>query len=686
MRSRIQDDYMERYEEADPIEPGACRLQPSPAPLITGKNGVVVPVKALEEAPDGRRRLDWSGQGLVTLPKIPQSYEFARVVKINDNKIQHFPPELAQLGLMQQLRIDGNSISTIPAYIDKFTLLQMLKASDNSISLISSNIGHCQHLKAIDLQRNQISSLPPNLGLCSNLETLCISSNRLSTMPETFSRLTALKVLKVDKNLLVDLGFQVASLSKLAQLHLGCNSIKTLDSNIGKMLALEDLAIHRNLIEILPPALANLERILVKLRVEDNPLHSPPLDIVQRGKPAIFLFLKRMQYGFESWDLDLGNMKMKTVPFPLHDAMPWEKDFWCRIKQLSLRNNVITSLPQEVRLMTNLTILDISSNRLSTIPPTVAMLAAVRILDAAGNRIQALPTEMSRNVSLEELLLENNLLKSVPPGVFHLKRLHDLRLASNRLTNMPEEIHDLHRLQHFSLEFNGIMTLPNTLSGLISVKVLKLSNNRLLELPPSLMKIRPSSKPPPIHRSKKEHVRESVLGKINPAIRRRRIRNVLYGGTVRGYRSVPQIPFEQREFEKPADAGDRRGWDLVRFALFGAAGPHLRPKQPEQTAEVAVTVAGPTGEAAADDDGEEDAEEKPPPRVGFVARLRGLFAGLGRRQKPAASDDAEVEGAATVGTAPGDAAAATKEVLLERRMWRGARPTIVGAYVYQLEA
>ncbi len=531
------------------------------------------------------------------------------------------------------------------------------------------------------------------MGLCTNLQTLCISSNRLTSLPETFSRLRELRVLKAEKNLIVEIGFKIKFLSKLAQLHLGCNLLPCLEEDLGHMQGLEDLAVHRNKIEVLPPALAGLEKTLKVFRLEDNPLHSPPLEIVYRGKVAIFQFLKRMQFGFHSWDLDLGNMQLKTVPFPLLSAMQWEKEFWCRLKQLSLRNNVITSLPQDVQLMTNLTILDISSNRLSTIPPTIAILFSVKILDASCNRIQALPTEMSKNVSLEELLLENNLLKSIPVGVFHLKRLHDLRLSSNKLISIPDDVHALHHLRHLSLDFNGIMNLPSSLSGLISIKTLRLNNNRLLELPPGLTKIRPSNKPPPIHRSKKELVRQSVVGKINPAVRRKRIRNILYGGGHAGnYRATPQVPFELREFAKPAAAGDRRGWDLVRFALFGPAGPHLNAKPPppvQPPAEDPVAPAAGAKEAgAADGDEEDDGEEAGPVRVGFVARLRGLFSVFRGNKAPVpapAGDGGDGGGGGGDGDAPTkagaggvaqeeDKAAAGKEVgVAGEKLARGAR-------------
>ncbi len=95
-RARVQDEYMDFYEEADPLPPGGIRLIPSSAPLIV-KADTVHPVKALEEAPDGYRRLDWSGQALKTIHQIPGHFSNARIVMLNDNKLTEFPDQLSQV-------------------------------------------------------------------------------------------------------------------------------------------------------------------------------------------------------------------------------------------------------------------------------------------------------------------------------------------------------------------------------------------------------------------------------------------------------------------------------------------------------------------------------------------------------------------------------------------------------------
>lgn len=87
---------MDYYEEADPLPAGEVRMLPSTAPM-TCDGDTLHPVRALEEAPDGFRRLDWSGQGLTIVPKIPNQFLNARIIMLNDNKLSEFPQELSQV-------------------------------------------------------------------------------------------------------------------------------------------------------------------------------------------------------------------------------------------------------------------------------------------------------------------------------------------------------------------------------------------------------------------------------------------------------------------------------------------------------------------------------------------------------------------------------------------------------------
>eukprot|EP00961_Rhodomonas_salina_P138872 1868661-Rhodomonas_salina.1 len=328
---------MDYYDEAEAAPPGTVMLQPSSAPMtVTGEK--IEAVRALQEAPDGLRMMDWSGQGLDTMPRIPPIFTNARVVLLHDNKLPTFPQELTQIRFMQKLRLDSNSISSVPQYINMFSQLKDLRASDNSVAMLSSNIGRCKMLTALDLQRNHLEQVPPAIGACVALEKLWLSSNRLASLPFTLSHLGALKTLRADKNKLTEFGFNIGRLTNLTQLRLGYNSIKEVPETIGKAMALRELGLECNRLEALPPAIGTLKLDLLKL--DQNPIKRPPREVIVRGRDSIFLFLRRLQYSVMTWDLDLSHFGLKQVPFPdLKHAAAWEVNTWCRVKHLSLQNN-----------------------------------------------------------------------------------------------------------------------------------------------------------------------------------------------------------------------------------------------------------------------------------------------------------------------------------------------------------
>lgn len=182
----------------------------------------------MEEAPDGYRLLDWSGQGLKVLPTLAACFNNARVATIADNKFVSFPKPLTRLTLLQRLTISNNSISEIPLDISRLEELRDLRAADNSIELLSSKgMEKLSSLTILDLQRNQLLELPSQLASCTGLTKLLVSKNRLRQFPATYTRLKHLRILHADNNDLDQIGFQVQMLAEISQLKLGHNRIST---------------------------------------------------------------------------------------------------------------------------------------------------------------------------------------------------------------------------------------------------------------------------------------------------------------------------------------------------------------------------------------------------------------------------------------------------------------------------
>lgn len=369
-RAFEQDEYMEYYEEADKLRGGQIRITPSHAPLCAEHtNG---PVRALEEAPDGYRCLDWAGQGLTELPDIPTCFLNARSVFFNDNKLGEIPRSLRALSLLCKLRIDANSIEELPNYIGEFGALREVKASDNAITIVPRTIGKCVHLKTLDLQRNVMKKLPNEIGLCTNLEKLLLSKNRMVQLPATLSGLVSLKILKADTNHLRELGFSCRPLTSLTQLRLGQNKLLSLPPDIGTATNLTWLTVEFNQLANLPSSLC--KPALSFLRVDGNPLERPPNDVVAKGEKAVIRFLQRLDEAETTWMLALGNSNLHHLPIPMRPtATDWEVNTWARVVNMNLQNNKLVSLPVQIGFMTNLQILDVQYNQVSSCPHIAAV-------------------------------------------------------------------------------------------------------------------------------------------------------------------------------------------------------------------------------------------------------------------------------------------------------------------------
>jgi small GTP-binding protein len=92
----------------------------------------------------------------------------------------------------------------------------------------------------------------------------------------------------------------VLSLTKLTSLSLRRALLFELPAGIGKLTALAHLDLGFNLLATLPAELSDCRGLLQRsgvLLLDENPLHTPPREIVSRGTTAVMAYLKGMKGG-----------------------------------------------------------------------------------------------------------------------------------------------------------------------------------------------------------------------------------------------------------------------------------------------------------------------------------------------------------------------------------------------------
>lgn len=199
--------------------------------------------------------------------------------------------------------------------------------------------------------------------------------------------------------------------------------------------------------------------------------------------------------------LDLSGCHLINLP-PILDLIP----FQTRLKSMNLSENLLSSLPQEIFLLSHLKELDVSKNQLQSLPDQLSLLhklkclnassnqltafpmpitelTELKILDLSNNAIAVLPEELSLLTNLAELYVNKNEIASLPQQLADLRRLKFLNLCDNQLSVLPDEIFELRNLRGLDLSHNSLRSLSLRIGQLVELKQLGLARNQLSSLP-----------------------------------------------------------------------------------------------------------------------------------------------------------------------------------------------------------
>ncbi|PRP79534.1 protein kinase domain-containing protein [Planoprotostelium fungivorum] len=133
--------------------------------------------------------------------------------------------------------------------------------------------------------------------------------------------------------------------------------------------------------------------------------------------------------------LDLKDNALSSLPDDLHRLH--------RLKILFLSSNKFTTIPQAVGNCKSISMMSFKSNqitRIEALPPNI------RWLTLTDNLIEELPSDMGRYTNLQKLLLAGNRLKSLPDTMRSCSQLELMRISNNQLRELPPFISELPKL------------------------------------------------------------------------------------------------------------------------------------------------------------------------------------------------------------------------------------------------
>ena len=137
------------------------------------------------------------------------------------------------------------------------------------------------------------------------------------------------------------------------------------------------------------------------------------------------------------------------------------------IKELILKDDTLTQLPDEIWALREL-----------------------EILDLRGLKLKTLPAEIANLKQLKELYLFNNKLEELPTEIGELQNLEVLYLGGNRLTSLPDELKNLDQLKILTIDYNRLQTFPEAITELGSLKELRFGNNQIKKIPATISKLK----------------------------------------------------------------------------------------------------------------------------------------------------------------------------------------------------
>lgn len=152
--------------------------------------------------------------------------------------------------------------------------------------------------------------------------------------------------------------------------------------------------------------------------------------------------------------------------------------------QLSLINNHLEHVPQEIGTLQKLRLFDISQNNLTSLPSSLFTLPSLQTLILSHNTLTdaSFPPDPPQPIlpCLHRLDISDNQLTTLPQFLTHTPHLAELRIARNFLSSLdPIIILKLDSLRVFEANNNQLLSLPHELASCSKLKTIQLEANPL---------------------------------------------------------------------------------------------------------------------------------------------------------------------------------------------------------------
>lgn len=401
-------------------------------------------------------------------------------------------------------------LTHIPKPILNLHKLQRLNLSLNLIMRIPEDVFLLVHLVELNLNFCGIALIPNMINKLTNLTNLCLAGNRFASF---------------DVNM--------APMSSIQKLWLQDNKLTKVTKSLERCFELRSVILRNNMLKTIPLKFWKL-RFLAELSLEGNPeLEVPPAELVANMTlDKCCGFLKAFDEAADIGIFDGASLHLYF--FPLGTLRIGT------LTNLSIRDNHISRIPDEISCIKNLKHFDMRQNPCRRLPPTLCTLNIVTLLcdqqtftcppplimsqglqkinwflrkfyaarltgkviirdeklgtfeffegdfdhiksfDIKSARIQEVPAGIKLCTALTDLQLNDNYISLISDEFCECWSLRRVSFSNNRISqNMNMNISNLQLLAEVDISGNFLSTIPEAIFWVPNISIIDVSNNRI---------------------------------------------------------------------------------------------------------------------------------------------------------------------------------------------------------------
>lgn len=392
------------------------------------------------------------------------------------NRLAAVPAGFFSLSSLVRLNLSSNQLKSLPAEISQMKRLKHLDCNSNLLETLPPELASMESLELLYLRRNKLRVLP-EFPSCKLLKELYVGENQIEVIgAEHLKHLNSLLVLDLRDNKLKSIPDEMTLLQSLERLDLSNNDISGLPYSLGnlhlKFLALEGNPLRTIRREILNKGTQEVLKYLRSKITDDEPKQSDSVTDTAMTLPSQSRVNVHAILTLKS--LDYSDKQATSIPDEVFDAVKSNM-----ITSVNFSKNQLCEIPKRiVEVKETVSDVNLGFNKFSFLTSELCMLQKLTFLDLRNNILSSLPEEMGSLIKLQTINLSFNRFKIFPDVLYRLPALETILISNNQVGSVdPQQMRTMEKLMTLDLQNNDLLHIPPELGHCVSLRTLLLDGN-----------------------------------------------------------------------------------------------------------------------------------------------------------------------------------------------------------------